>query len=67
MRITEAGNNCSATSATLTVIPSPNETPAITALGETSFCNGGSVQIEGPPGYSSYLVGRMVIQHKQQL
>jgi len=55
VRITEAGNNCSATSATLTVIPSPNETPAITALGETSFCNGGSVQIEGPPGYSSYL------------
>ncbi|HRA58322.1 MAG TPA: T9SS type A sorting domain-containing protein [Bacteroidia bacterium] len=39
----------------MVVIPSPNQTPAITALGETVFCNGGSVQIQGPIGFSSYL------------
>ncbi|MBS1764768.1 MAG: VCBS repeat-containing protein [Bacteroidetes bacterium] len=55
VRITEAGNNCSATSATMTVIPSPDQTPAITALGQTTFCNGSSVQVEGPAGLSSYL------------
>ncbi|HRE24330.1 MAG TPA: ASPIC/UnbV domain-containing protein, partial [Bacteroidia bacterium] len=53
--ISQPGNNCSATSATLVVIPSPDQTPAITALGETVFCNGGSVQIQGPVGFSSYL------------
>lgn len=53
--ISQPGNNCSATSATMVVIPSPNQTPAITALGETVFCNGGSVQIQGPIGFSSYL------------
>lgn len=53
--ISTSGNNCAATSATLTVIPSPDQTPAIAALGETVFCNGGSVQVQGPAGYSSYL------------
>lgn len=55
VRITQAGNNCSSTSATLTVIPSPDQTPVITALGETTFCNGGNVQVQGPAGFSSYL------------
>ena len=53
--ITQVGNNCSATSATQVVIASPDQTPSIAALGETIFCNGGSVQIQGPPGLNSYL------------
>src|SRR5206468_1817493 len=46
-------NACSASSATtaVTVKPLP-ATPSITASGPTTFCNGGSVTLTAPAGYS---------------
>lgn len=54
VRITAAGNNCSAVSPTLTIIPAPDQTPVISAAGETTFCNGGSVVLNGPAGLTGY-------------
>jgi hypothetical protein len=52
--ISEPGNLCSVVSRTITIIESPDETPAIEALGQTEFCNGGSVEISGPAGLENY-------------
>lgn len=52
--ISEPGNLCSVVSRTITIVESPDETPSISALGQTEFCNGGSVEISGPVGLSSY-------------
>ena len=52
--ISEPGNLCSVVSRTITIIESPDETPTIEALGQTEFCNGGSVEISGPAGLNSY-------------
>lgn len=54
VQVSQAGNNCVATSRTLNIEVSPDETPAVEALGETTFCNGGSVQLSGPAGLESY-------------
>jgi hypothetical protein len=54
VQVSQAGNNCVTTSRTLNIEVSPDETPSIEALGETTFCNGGSVQLSGPAGLESY-------------
>ena len=48
-------NGCSASSAATTVSVNSIVTPSITANGATSFCQGGSVVLSAPSGYSSYL------------
>ncbi|HEV2721988.1 MAG TPA: hypothetical protein VG323_18350, partial [Thermoanaerobaculia bacterium] len=46
-------NGCSATSAATVVTANSNPpTPAITAGGPTTFCNGGSVTLTAPAGYT---------------
>lgn len=52
--ISEPGNPCLVVSRTITIIESPDETPSIEALGQTEFCDGGSVEISGPAGLNSY-------------
>jgi hypothetical protein len=54
VQVSEAGNNCVATSRTVIIETSPDETPAVEALGETTFCNGGSVELSGPAGLDVY-------------
>ena len=45
-------DGCSATSAPTTITVNPNPaTPAITASGPTTFCEGGSVTLTAPSGY----------------
>lgn len=43
--MTAAGNDCPAISRTLVIEENPDQTPTITANGETSFCTGGSVSL----------------------
>lgn len=43
--MTEAGNPCPAVSRTLVIEENPDQTPSITATGETEFCSGSSVDI----------------------
>lgn len=43
--MTEAGNSCPAVSRTLVIEENPDQTPVITAIGETNFCDGGTVDI----------------------
>lgn len=43
--LSQAGNQCVSTSPIVTVINSPNETPAISAMGDTTFCYGGNVTL----------------------
>lgn len=52
--ITEPGNNCTATSPTLSIEQDPDQTPAISVSGETDFCTGSSVTLSGPQGLSGY-------------
>jgi len=53
--VTDA-NGCSATSAPTTVTVNPNPPiETITASGPTKFCQGGSVTLTAPSGYSGYL------------
>ena len=47
-------NGCSSTSAIKVVQVSPDETPTIAATGDTKFCDGGSVTLDGPSGWSGY-------------
>ncbi|MEO6166170.1 MAG: MopE-related protein [Chitinophagales bacterium] len=47
-------NGCSAVSLTKTITVNPLPQPVITALGPTSFCDGGSVTLDGVAGYSTY-------------
>ena len=53
---TTDGSGCATTSdpVTVTVLPRPPQ-PAITASGPLTFCEGGSVTLTGPDGYSQYL------------
>jgi len=47
------GNGCSATSAATVVTVNPNpSTPTITPSGSTTFCNGGSVTLSAPGGFT---------------
>ncbi len=52
--VSQTGNACVAQSPTISVVQSPNQTPVISASGETEFCSGSSVQLLGPAGFSSY-------------
>lgn len=54
VQVSIAGNNCTGTSATRVIVYNPDETPVITAVAETDFCDGGSVQLTGPAGLASY-------------
>ena len=56
VRISLSGNTgCSSVSKTVIITLSPDETPSIAAVGETTFCNGGSVIIEAPSGLNGYV------------
>jgi len=55
VRVSPIGNSeCASVSKTITVSLSPDETPSIDAIGETTFCNGGSVVISAPTGLNGY-------------
>ena len=54
VRVTDLSSGCSSQSRTITVVQSPDETPALSVIGSTEFCAGGSVQIAGPQGLTSY-------------
>jgi len=47
-------SNCDAQSRTIQVTQSPDETPEVTVVGETSFCQGGMIELQGPEGETSY-------------
>ncbi|MEX1190154.1 MAG: FG-GAP-like repeat-containing protein [Bacteroidia bacterium] len=47
-------NNCAAQSRTIQVTQTPDETPAVTVVGENQFCEGGMVELQGPAGLDSY-------------
>lgn len=46
--------SCSSISPIIVVKVSPDETPTIAATGNTKFCDGGSVTLDGPSGWSGY-------------
>lgn len=48
-------NGCEGSSAATAVTTNPLPEPTITASGPTTFCQGGSVTLTAPNGYSSYL------------
>lgn len=52
--ISTPGNQCHAISKTITVVYNPDQTPAITAIGETEICNGSAVTLAAPAGMQSY-------------
>lgn len=53
--VSTPGNNCVAISPTFVIEQDPDQTPLITADGETEFCNGGSVILKSSSyGASSY-------------
>jgi hypothetical protein len=47
-------NGCTTVSATKVIVVNPLPAPVITALGATSFCDGGSVTLDAGSGYSGY-------------
>ncbi|HZF99670.1 MAG TPA: FG-GAP-like repeat-containing protein [Chitinophagales bacterium] len=53
--VTAPGNNCTSISAAVTLLANPDETPTIAASGITAFCEGGSITLDAPYGYSAYL------------
>jgi len=55
VQITAAGNNCTAVSPAVTVVTNPDETPVVVAPAVTTTCAGGGIELQGPPGLSSYL------------
>jgi hypothetical protein len=55
VEISSSINNCVGVSKTIALIENPDETPTISAATETEFCSGGSVQLLGPAGLTSYL------------
>jgi hypothetical protein len=55
VEVTQAGNTCKGISRTVYVGPPQAETnPTITAAGDLLFCNGGSVTLNAPSGYTTY-------------
>lgn len=46
--------NCASYSPIVSIEVSPDQTPTIEAIGETRFCEGGSVILQGPAGMQSY-------------
>jgi hypothetical protein len=56
VRVSPIDNNaCASVSKTITIEMSPDETPTIAAIGDTTFCNGGSVVISAPAGLNGYV------------
>lgn len=53
VKVTAPGG-CSSISPIITVEVTPDETPTISALSDTVFCDGGSVVLDGPAGWSGY-------------
>lgn len=53
--VSVAGNNCVGVSPTFIIEQDPDQTPTISALGETEFCDGAAVDIVAPSGLISYL------------
>ncbi|MBK7965639.1 MAG: VCBS repeat-containing protein [Bacteroidetes bacterium] len=53
--VSTAGNNCIGLSPTLVIEQDPDQTPTISAIGETEFCDGATVDIVAPAGLNSYL------------
>ncbi len=53
--VSASGNNCSAISQNVSVIVNPDNTPTVTTSASTEICPGGSVDLFGPSGQSSYL------------
>lgn len=49
------GSNCSAVSTALIITADPDQTPVISAAGETELCEGGTVTLNGPADAISYL------------
>lgn len=49
-----ASGNCASYSAPVSIELSPDQTPSLNILGDTVFCEGGSVTLEGPAGMSAY-------------
>ena len=47
-------NGCSVSSSTVSVVVNSNPTPTISALGNTTFCDGGSVDLDAGFGYANY-------------
>jgi len=55
VEVSAAGNNCKSISPTLIIEQDPDQTPVITATGETEFCNGSSVTLQSQTyGVSSF-------------
>jgi hypothetical protein len=52
--ILQSGNICPGVSPVVEVTVAPDETPAISASGETEVCYGETVTLQGPSGASSY-------------
>lgn len=53
--VTASGNNCTALSPTFIIEQDPDQTPVVTAAGETEFCNGESVLLQSQSyGVSTY-------------
>ncbi len=55
VKVITPGSDCFEVSQSILVTSNPDETPTISATGDTKFCQGGSVEIIGPAGLSSYL------------
>ena len=53
--VTDANGCQSAVSNSITTIVTPIETPSISANGATTFCEGESVMLSAPSGFTSYL------------
>ena len=47
-------SGCSSISPIVNVQQGPDQTPTITAIGDTKFCAGESITLDGPSGWSSY-------------
>lgn len=53
--VSEANSNCFEITQSVQVTSNPDQTPVISAVGETKFCEGNSVNITGPDGFSTYI------------
>ena len=45
---------CASQSRVIQVNQTPDETPAVNVIGNTQFCEGGMIELQGPEGLSSY-------------
>jgi hypothetical protein len=54
VKVTQIGNECPATTRSIVIELSPDETPTIQAMSKTEFCGGESVEITAPSGLQAY-------------